>query len=273
MAINLFNEVKRVCDIKLSKPTPIPQEEIEVFSLLKNKINTVFDVGPRTDLTYFNIKKNCSYHLFEPNCEFVKELKKQIFLSRDNRIILNEYGLSDRKENNCVYYKKSQSFIMNPVFHGKDVSGKSYSLRRLDDYVIENKILKIDFLKIDTEGLDYKVMMGGAKTIKNKVSYIQFEYWDGVKKFVDLLKNEFNLYLMMEPVLLKYILEQAKLKMTYKQKRINYRKSLIKLDRNIIDLIDNILVPMGCGGNIFGISKHLKEFKVQDLIFRVQLKV
>ena len=250
------------------KNTLTPIEERKLFDLLKNELDIVFDIGTRDELSFYKMKNNCEYHLFEPNIHFVNLLKKQISLFKNHKIKLNEYGLSDIEASNCIYYEKSQSFIINPVLKEDTASSYKYSVSQLDKYVRQNNIPKIDFLKIDTEGLDYKVMLGGLNTIKHKVSYIQFEYWDGVKKFVDILDN-FNLYLMIESVLLKAILEKITPSMNQEQKKINYKKSIISLDENIINLIDKHLIPNGYGGNIFGVNSNIKHLNINKLIFDV----
>ena len=45
---------------------------------------------------------------------------------------------------------------------------------KLSDYLIENKLNLIDFLKIDTEGYEYEVLKG-LKT-KSKMLIIMFEH-------------------------------------------------------------------------------------------------
>jgi len=207
--------------VRLIKPVAnptIPAEELKIFELLKDDMNVVFDVGAREDLTFYRIKSDCTYHLFEPSAKAIQELKKQIAELINPRITLNEFGLSDKQEDNCIYYEESQSFVINP-FHTSTDKGHRYSLRTLDDYVAEHNISHIDFLKIDAEGLDYKILLGGLDTIKTKVTYIQFEFWDGVQKFVDMLGSVFDLYLMMEPKLLEAILEDAREQMTEHQKK------------------------------------------------------
>ena len=246
------------------------KEEREVFNLLKDDFKTVFDVGVRNELSFYHMKNDCTYHLFEPNTSFVNLLKKQLASFKNHKIKLNEYGLSDKKDDNCVYYEKSQSFEINPYLKEDCDSGHRYSLRTLDDYVAKNNIPKIDFLKIDAEGFDYKIILGGLNTIKNnKVSYIQFEYWTGVKKFSDLLENNFKLYLIMEPVLLRAIMERVAPSMTPGQKQIDYTKSLIELNNDLIDLIDKKLAPLGCGGNILAINKNVENLNIGKMIFTV----
>lgn len=50
-------------------------------------------------------------------------------------------------------------------------------LRKLDDYEIE----KVDFIKIDVEGLEYKVLEGGMKLISNHKPYILIEVGWGTR--------------------------------------------------------------------------------------------
>lgn len=246
-----------------------------IFEKIKNEVNTVFDVGIQNELSFYKIRSDCTYHLFEPNQKFLKLIKKQISGFKDHKIKLNEFGLSDEKQDNCVYYEESESFMVNPTYKNGDTdTGMRYSLRKLDDYVTENKIQKIDFLKIDTEGFDYKVILGGLQTIKkDNVSYIQFEYWDGVKKFVDVLNSNFDLYLMWEPRLMDFIEKNIKPLMSPAQQKINYKKSLIPLTTDMIDLIDNKIIPRGAGGNIFGINKKISSSNREKLMFDIDESV
>ena len=45
----------------------------------------------------------------------------------------------------------------------------------MDEYLDKNKIKYIDFLKIDTEGYEYKILKGLKKNIKN-IKLIMFEH-------------------------------------------------------------------------------------------------
>ena len=167
-------------------------------------------------------------------------------------------GLSDVTEKECVYYQDSESFIKNRFFENID-RGERYDLEILDGYVKKHNISKIDFLKIDAEGMDYRVIQGGLDIIKNNTNFIQFEYWDGAAKFALLLGDTFDLYVMMEKGLLKAVHNEAKDEMTTSQKQKDYTQSLVPLDDDVILLIDTILAPKGFGGNIFGIKKTIEE--------------
>jgi len=227
--------------------TKIPQKELELFASLDN-IEMVFDVGARTDLDMYEIKPDAEYHLFEPNVDFVSTLTgkanhyKQVNKLRgidEPKIVINPFGLSSSVRTE-QYFVETQSCVSkkmgsNEHFH--------IHLETLDKYVEENNILEIDFLKLDTEGLDYATIMGGQATIKDKVRYIQLEYWDGVAKFVKALPD-FVLSLMIEPRLEEVL-----------GKFIKIESDLLPLDKKLISIIDDKVIPLGAGGNIFGTHK------------------
>ncbi|WP_371270960.1 FkbM family methyltransferase [Flavobacterium sp.] len=51
------------------------------------------------------------------------------------------------------------------------------NVKTLDNYCLKNKIHKIDFLKIDTEGFEIHVLEGAATMIENQaIDRIQLEH-------------------------------------------------------------------------------------------------
>lgn len=143
--------------------TAIPLDELQVFASLEG-VKIVFDVGARDDVDYLIIKPDIELHAFEPNPIFFKELERQI-KNRPN-VYLNNYGLGDKDEE-LPYDPSTQSFLL-PVTNPK------LPIKTLDWYIKEKGIKKIDFLKIDTEGYEYKILMGGKEAIKI-TRYIQYE--------------------------------------------------------------------------------------------------
>lgn len=231
--------------------------ENRIFNMLKNRFHVIFEVGIQNDLSFYEAKPDSEFHLFEPNKKFAKNIKKRIAGFKGHRIKFNEFGLSDAPAKDCVYFEESESFIVNPTFiHGDVDTGMRYSLSTLDTYVTDAHIQHIDMLKIDTEGFDYKVLLGARHTLSaGKIDCIQFEYWNGSRKFHDLLSSTYDLYLMMEPRLLSFIAETIEPLMTHDERSIDTRASLIPLDENLMNLIDLKIVPRGAGGNIFAIRK------------------
>lgn len=149
--------------------TPIPREEIEVFKQL-GKMKVIFDVGARTDTEYLEIHPKAFFHFFEPNPIFFNELAKKV-INKGN-IEANRIGLGD-VEGIIMYNDMLQAFEGGAQALTGLIALPVYTL---DWYVKEYKVKKIDFLKIDTEGYDLKVLKGGQGVLKN-IKFIQYEHW------------------------------------------------------------------------------------------------
>ena len=102
-------------------------------------------------------------------------------------VFLNNYGLGDI-EGEFGYNNGNQAF--NNGEASKQNDDQVLPIKTLDWYVKENNIKQIDFLKIDTEGYDFKVLLGGKEAIK-LCRYIQFEHWSDKWEFYTLLNADF----------------------------------------------------------------------------------
>ena len=49
---------------------------------------------------------------------------------------------------------------------GEKKKTENTKVSTLDDFIIENKILKVDFIKLDVDGYEYFVLKGGEKFLK-----------------------------------------------------------------------------------------------------------
>lgn len=159
---------------------PLPPQELEKFKKLKN-IKVVFDVGARTSLDYLDIFPKAEYHLFEPYPPFYSWLMEA---TKDKpNVHVNPYGLGEI-EGELGYDLNVQSFMNNT-----DIK---FPIKTLNWYIKENNITRIDFLKIDTEKWDYKVLLGGGRAIKI-ARYIQYETWNEFENAImaDLLEDDF----------------------------------------------------------------------------------
>lgn len=157
---------------------PASNGEITFFNKIKEKCNVIFDVGSRSESIFLN-NNGKNVHYFEPVSNFITILKKK---ENNENAKFNEFGLSD---SNGVfdYFPSTQSFLDRSTsmkIHTKNNNwkpGRSVTLQTKTafDYINDNNIGVIDFLKIDTEGYEYKVILGFKELIKN-VKFIQFEY-------------------------------------------------------------------------------------------------
>lgn len=151
-------------------------EEIEldvvmyVISLLDNK-SVVFDVGANLGWYTLNfLKQNPKFtcYSFEPIEETSKRLIKNLALNdfETNRV----YNFGFYNENKIInfYYDILASGASSAVdLRELDSTQKvNCQVRRMDDFVNEQDISRLDFIKCDVEGMELFVYQGGIETIK-----------------------------------------------------------------------------------------------------------
>ena len=204
---------------------PMRLEELTGFNKYKEEFKVVFDVGARGNTEFIEIHPNCEYHLFEPQKKYVEHLKE---VTKDKlNVYVNHFGLSDVPAKDQKFYTNVESFEPHP-FLDSTYEGDNYDLHTVSEYCWKYKIAQIDFLKIDTEGHDYKILLGAKDMLEqNRIKYIQFEYWDGVRKFHNLLSEKYDMTFMCED------------------------GKEYELNESMIQHIDNDRIPKGMGGDIF----------------------
>jgi len=154
---------------------------INYFSKVVKKGMTVFDIGANigiyTLIASQNIKQNGRVYSFEPAEWSYNRLQQNINLSKYNNIIINKFGISDFTGEIKFHICEDDAYNSIGNRPMKDViSVKTIKVFSLDDYVILNKIGRIDIIKVDTEGAEYLVFKGAEKTLMKHSPTIFFEY-------------------------------------------------------------------------------------------------
>jgi FkbM family methyltransferase len=162
--------------------------EKSFYEKIKDKIDVIFDVGCRCDTEFNNFEGEV--HYFEPEKEFIDKLSQQP--NKHKKSYFNNFGLGNETIEK-YYYPKYESFLNRVASCGYDDTNnrKLLRIKNSKEYMVENKIENVDFLKIDTEGYEYEVIKGFEDYIK-KIKIIQFEYGgtflDNNVKLEDLIK-------------------------------------------------------------------------------------
>ena len=103
--------------------------------------------------------------------------------SCDKHVFISNVACSDKNETLTLYYDQPGSTLASLT--KRDLSfyninmGKSEQVKciKLFDYINENNIKHIDFLKIDVEGHELALLQGlGNKLNASFIDFIQFEY-------------------------------------------------------------------------------------------------
>jgi FkbM family methyltransferase len=146
--------------------------EIAFYNKIKNNINVIFDVGCRNDSSFLDFKGEV--HYFDPCVEFINQLQNN---HNDNsKAHFNPFGLSSTT-GDIYYYPKYQSFYdrVNSCKISDDVNKITLKIKNTAEYIEENNINSIDFVKIDTEGHEFEIIKSFGDNINN-VTILQFEY-------------------------------------------------------------------------------------------------
>ena len=201
----------------------------KIFKFLNdNKLSNIdilFDVGAHKGETIIsfsknlNLKKIYSFEASSISCETLFKNIEKIKLkipkteikienlalgSSIKEIVIKHFSESSSStlkdiNTSSKYFKKKKNFLFgnNEIDFFKEINVKQTTI---DFYMNHEKINKIDLLKIDAEGYEYDIILGGAKNIQNiKLILFEHHYDDMIfkgYKFRDinkfLLKNNFK---------------------------------------------------------------------------------
>jgi FkbM family methyltransferase len=154
------------------------------FETIFDKCDLIFDVGVGNFSIFLEYEK-LEVHYFEPYEKCITDRPKENI--KNKKYYMNNVGLSNKKEI-LPYFAEGALYdrhITNT--HLADcqcITGL--------DYCNENNITNIDFLKIDVEGMETKVLQGFGDILKN-VKYIQFEYGLGLAEVGSKLSEIWDL--------------------------------------------------------------------------------
>jgi FkbM family methyltransferase len=158
--------------------------EEEYFNSIKQNCKTIFDVGAGSFSIFYDVE-GIDVHYFEPHLESFEKLKT--IGVKNKNYYFNNFGLSDKGEKVSIYAEGSlyNRNMSNVVIATCDVKSGL-------EYCNEKNITHIDFLKIDVEGMETKVLLGFGDILKN-IRYIQFEYGIGLRDAGSNLKEIMDL--------------------------------------------------------------------------------
>jgi FkbM family methyltransferase len=134
----------------------------------------IVDVGANigdTSALIINANPNVSILCVEGNPLFINLLK--LNYQDDNRVTIEESFCSDILEENRISLDTKRG---TATINSDTKNTTNFSFLTLDDIIQKhNEFSKIDFIKIDTDGFDYKVLRGSNSTIAQNKPLIFFE--------------------------------------------------------------------------------------------------
>jgi FkbM family methyltransferase len=183
---------------------PQIKSNVDLITSYLNKGDVFVDVGANTGLFTKMVLNNVGEDflskaiLFEPVPYLVDECKNKF--GNNKNIIINELALGDEKCETTIL-ASNQNLGYNKIYkEGMEIhSHEKYTIKcvTFSDWVIENKIENINFIKVDAEGYDVKVIRGMFEWMRNtnQRPYILFEvnwYKDLEQALVKDMENIFD---------------------------------------------------------------------------------
>jgi FkbM family methyltransferase len=154
-----------------------------VAALAHADIRTAFDVGTNHgdwSIEALRAWPQVHVHAFEVLPETFTDLEVRLGAANVRpRIDANACGLADRSGREVMYYFPGHPELTcdRPRHDGLEVRTFEARLMRGDEYAAHHGIPRIDFMKIDVEGAEYRVLQGFSATLAaGLVDCIQFEY-------------------------------------------------------------------------------------------------
>jgi FkbM family methyltransferase len=142
-----------------------------------------FDVGANFGdwlLEGLSVWPQCRVHAFEVAPWTFEELQRRVkALPYADRAVLQQAGVSDREGTEIMHFFPDHPEVTCDMPRHSEYRSEQFEARMvtLDRYCERNDITAIDFLKIDVEGAEYKVLKGAAGLLAGRrVHTIQFEY-------------------------------------------------------------------------------------------------
>ncbi|MBK9284223.1 MAG: FkbM family methyltransferase [Sphingobacteriaceae bacterium] len=147
------------------------KEDSEMLYQLVNNGDTIFDVGANIGWYSNHLAKKLptsKIYAFEPIPETHARVKNNIALNQSNNVTLNNFAFSDKIQTLTFYYSPTITGASSSanITENENMQKLECKANTIDNFVQENKIDKIDFIKCDVEGAEFMVYQGGADSIQ-----------------------------------------------------------------------------------------------------------
>lgn len=162
----------------------------------EKKITLLFEKFIKEGMTVFDVGANVGVHTLtmsrlvgdsgkviavEPHPLIANRLRDNVNLNNVKNVVIKELALSDSlgemilygMEDSCPHHGVASFYKQHSEFLKEEIS---VSVLTLDAFVNQLNLERVDFLKIDTEGNDMRVLLGGRAVIEKFRPIILLEY-------------------------------------------------------------------------------------------------
>lgn len=151
-----------------------------------DKDGDVLDIGANIGITTLLFAKHLEggsgrVVSFEPSKSNFQRLEKHVHLNRFKNIILKKMALGHDRGFSSLAEVLSSNPAMNRIINDTNFYDKKVEkiiISTVDEEISKLKITKINGIKIDVEGYEYKVLLGAEKTLENHKPILHIEVID-----------------------------------------------------------------------------------------------
>ena len=157
MRANPFSKIKNMISACFERNT---LRSVLYDADIKNNL-MIFDVGAhkgQTSSHFFKLFPQSFIHAFEPSPNLFAEIEKN--LSKRKNIRCHNFALGETNEK--AFLTRPKSDLCGQVVKTQKNNSTSISVRRLDEFCLDENISAIDLLKIDVEGNEVSVLKGAS---------------------------------------------------------------------------------------------------------------
>jgi FkbM family methyltransferase len=147
----------------------------------------IMDIGANVGIMSLKFAKgspNGKVYAFEPTHYALQKLERNLNLNEElGQLVVTINSFISSKEQKASQIKAFSSWRVDrkigddqhPVHGGKAMSTEGVPITTLDDFVEDQAIDRIDFIKIDTDGHEFDVLSGARQSIRKFRPIIIFE--------------------------------------------------------------------------------------------------
>lgn len=186
------------------------EPELRFVKFFLHTGDTFLDIGANTGIYALHASRYVgsggSVLAFEPNIEIAYCLSRAVEMNRFTNIVVLPIGVSDKQGVSEFFhnYEKPNSFSL--LKHDMNATKESIFTISLDEYFEDQELENLKYIKIDVEGNESRVILGGHKTIAKYRPVIQVEFTIAEVSFV--LPGYVEVHILNSPNLLLVPSEQ-----------------------------------------------------------------
>jgi FkbM family methyltransferase len=160
---------------------------------LIHKDDLILDVGANMGVVSLWLSQRCDHvHAFEPHPENIAMITSQMNLRNSKNITLHQCALGKEETEMQLHVKNFHGHhSLGDVDNSPTVGKMRVKVQTMDDVCKELNVEQIQFLKIDVEGFESDVLLGGSQLLAEKrIDYILFELQETILHSIQRTSQE-----------------------------------------------------------------------------------